>query len=147
MEGMEILGATGAGAAVGGALTWISSMRKESHERQMAIIDKMRETAKDADESADKACARDQSQVGQRVRQLIIMALIFSFVVAPFIFAWTSIPIAVERTESGGGFLWGLIPEYTRQAIEYAGGFYIPSEFKVAFMSIVGFYFGRSAAR
>ena len=45
MEGMEILGATGAGAAVGGALTWISSMRKESHERQMAMIDKMRETA------------------------------------------------------------------------------------------------------
>ena len=57
MEGMEILGATGAGAAVGGALTWISSMRKESHERQMAMIDKMRETAKDADESADKAAA------------------------------------------------------------------------------------------
>ncbi len=139
MEGMEILGATGAGAAVGGALTWISSMRKESHERQMAIIDKMRETAKDA--------ARDRSQVGQRVRQLIIMALIFSFVVAPFIFAWTSIPVAVERTESCGGFLWGLVPEYTRQAIEYARGFYIPSEFKVAFMSIVGFYFGRSAAR
>lgn len=139
MEGMEILGATGAGAAVGGALTWISSMRKESHERQMAMIDKMRETAKDA--------ARDRSQVGQRVRQLIIMALIFSFVVAPFIFAWTSIPVAVERTESCGGFLWGLVPEYTRQAIEYARGFYIPSEFKVAFMSIVGFYFGRSAAR
>lgn len=147
MEGMEILGATGAGAAVGGALTWISSMRKESHERQMAIIDKMRETAKDADESADKAAARDRSQVGQRVRQLIIMALIFSFVVAPFIFAWTSIPVAVERTESCGGFLWGLVPEYTRQAIEYARGFYISSEFKVAFMSIVGFYFGRSAAR
>ncbi len=147
MEGMEILGATGAGAAVGGALTWISSMRKESHERQMAIIDKMRDTAKDADDSADKAAARDQSEAGRRVRQLIIMALIFSFVVAPFIFAWTPIPVAVERTQTHGGFLWGLIPEYTRQAVEYARGFYIPSEFRVAFMSIVGFYFGRSAAR
>lgn len=64
MEGMEILGATGAGAAVGGALTWISSMRKESHERQMAMIDKMRETAKDADESADKAARATSRRSG-----------------------------------------------------------------------------------
>lgn len=147
MEGLEILGATGAGAMVGGVLTWITSMRKESHERQLAIIDKMRETAKDADISANLAATRDNTQVGQRVRQFIITALIFSFVVAPFIFAWTPIPIAVERTESCGGYFWGLIPEYTRQVVEYAKGFYIPAEFKVAFMSIVGFYFGRSAAR
>ena len=85
--------------------------------------------------------------MGQRVRQFIIAALIFSFVVAPFVFAWTTIPIAVERTETVGGYFWGIIPEYTRQVIEYAKGFYIPAEFKVAFMAIVGFYFGRSAAK
>ncbi len=147
MEGMEILGATGAGAIVGGVLTWITALRKESHERQMAIIDKMREVAADADASADKAASRDCSCVGQRVRQFIIAALIFSFVIAPFIFAWTQIPIAVERSETAGGYLWGIVPEYTRQVIDYAAGFYIPAEFKVAFMSIVGFYFGRSAAR
>ena len=147
MQSMEILGATGAGALVGGALTWITSMRKESHERQLALIDKLRDVARDADDSADKASARDCSCVGQRVRQFIIAALIFSFVVAPFIFAWTNIPIAVERTEEWGGYLWGIVPEYTRQVIDYAAGFYIPAEFKVAFMAIVGFYFGRSAAR
>lgn len=147
MQSMEILGATGAGALAGGALTWITSMRKESHERQLALIDKLRDVAADADASADKAAARDFSCVGQRVRQFIIAALIFSFVVAPFVFAWTTIPIAVERTETVGGYFWGIIPEYTRQVIEYAKGFYIPAEFKVAFMAIVGFYFGRSAAK
>ncbi len=147
MDGLEILGATGAGAVVGGVLTWITALRKESHERQLAVIDKLRDTARDADDSADKAAARDCSCVGQRVRQFIIAALIFSFVVAPFIFAWTNIPIAVERTEEWGGYLWGIVPEYTRQVIDYAAGFYIPAEFKVAFMAIVGFYFGRSAAR
>lgn len=147
MDGLEILGATGAGAVVGGILTWITALRKESHERQIAIIDKLRDVALDADDSADKAAARDCSCVGQRVRQFIIAALIFSFVVAPFIFAWTNIPIAVERTEAWGGYLWGIVPEYTRQVIDYATGFYIPAEFKVAFMAIVGFYFGRSAAR
>ena len=147
MEGLEILGATGAGAIVGGVLTWITALRKESHERQLAVIDKLREAAKDADDSADRAFARDNSCIGQRVRQFIIAALIFSFVVAPFVFEWTNIPIAVERTEESGGYFWGLVPEYTRQVIDYAAGFYIPAEFKVAFMSIVGFYFGRSAAR
>lgn len=147
MDGLEILGATGAGAVVGGVLTWITALRKESHERQLAVIDKLRDAARDADGSADKAAARDCSCVGQRVRQFIIAALIFSFVVAPFIFAWTNIPIAVERTEEWGGYLWGIVPEYTRQVIDYAAGFYIPAEFKVAFMAIVGFYFGRSAAR
>ena len=147
MEGLEILGATGAGAVVGGVLTWITALRKESHERQLDVIDKLRDAARDADDSADKAAARDCSCVGQRVRQFIIAALIFSFVVAPFIFAWTNIPIAVERTEEWGGYLWGIVPEYTRQVIDYAAGFYIPAEFKVAFMAIVGFYFGRSAAR
>ncbi len=147
MDGLEILGATGAGAVVGGVLTWITALRKESHERQLAVIDKLRDVARDADDSADKAVARDCSCVGQRVRQFIIAALIFSFVVAPFIFAWTNIPIAVERTEEWGGYLWGIVPEYTRQVIDYAAGFYIPAEFKVAFMAIVGFYFGRSAAR
>ncbi|MDY5583616.1 MAG: hypothetical protein SPF41_06695 [Candidatus Merdousia sp.] len=147
MDGLEILGATGAGAVVGGVLTWITALRKESHERQLAVIDKLRDVARDADDSADKAAARDCSCVGQRVRQFIIAALIFSFVVAPFIFAWTNIPIAVERTEEWGGYLWGIVPEYTRQVIDYAAGFYIPAEFKVAFMAIVGFYFGRSAAR
>ena len=146
MDGLEILGATGAGAVVGGVLTWITALRKESHERQLAVIDKLRDVARDADDSADKAAARDCSCVGQRVRQFIIAALIFSFVVAPFIFAWTNIPIAVERTEEWGGYLWGIVPEYTRQVIDYAAGFYIPAEFKVAFMAIVGFYFGRSAA-
>ena len=147
MDGLEILGATGAGAVVGGVLTWITALRKESHERQLAVIDKLRDAARDADDSADKAAARDCSCVGQRVRQFIIAALIVSFVVAPFIFAWTHIPIAVERTEEWGGYLWGIVPEYTRQVIDYAAGFYIPAEFKVAFMAIVGFYFGRSAAR
>lgn len=147
MDGLEILGATGAGAVVGGVLTWITALRKESHERQLAVIDKLRDAARDADDSADKAAARDCSCVGQRVRQFIIAALIFSFVVAQFIFAWTNIPIAVERTEEWGGYLWGIVPEYTRQVIDYAAGFYIPAEFKVAFMAIVGFYFGRSAAR
>lgn len=150
MDGLELLGSTGAGAIIGGVLTWISAARKESHERQLALIDKAREVAKDADDSADKAALRDNStvaSVGSRVRQFIVIALVFSFCIAPFIFAWFAIPIAVERQEMSGGWLWGLIPEYTRQVIDYAKGFYIPSEFKAAFMAIVGFYFGRSAAR
>ena len=52
MDGLEILGATGAGAVVGGVLTWITALRKESHERQLAVIDKLRDVARDADDSA-----------------------------------------------------------------------------------------------
>lgn len=145
---LEMLASTGGGAILGGILTWISSARKESHERQMAVIDKMREVAKDADDSSDKAMLRDSSEGGQRIRRFIVVALVFSFCIAPFIFAFfPDIPIAVERAETCGGWLWGFVPEYSRQAMEYARGFYIPSEFKAAFMAIVGFYFGRNAAK
>lgn len=148
MESLSILTSTAGGAILGGILTWVSSARKESHERQIAIIDKMREISKDADDSADKAMVRDTSESGARIRRFIVVALVFSFCIAPFVFAFfPDIPIAVERSENYGGWLWGLIPECTRQVVEYAKGFYIPSEFKGAFMAIIGFYFGRSAAK
>ena len=74
MQSMEILGATGAGALVGGALTWITSMRKESHERQLALIDKLRDVAADADASADKAAARDWDACAEYVHMLLTKA-------------------------------------------------------------------------
>ena len=148
MEGLDsVLGATGAGALVGGILTWISQARKESHERQLALIEEARKNVESADASADKAASRDNTNSGTRIRQFIIVSLIFSFIVAPFILCWFKVPMAVEYSKQTGGYLWGLIPEVTRYAIEYVNGFYIPAEFKTAFMAIIGFYFGRSAAK
>ena len=148
MEGLDsVLGATGAGALVGGVLTWISQARKESHERQIALIEEHRKTAEAADASADKAAARTNNASGTVVRQLIIISLIFSFIIAPFALCWFNVPMAVEYQEQKGGYFWGLIPEYTKYAVEYVKGFYIPAEFKTAFMAIIGFYFGRSAAK
>lgn len=148
MEGLDsVLGATGAGALVGGILTWISQARKESHERQLALIEESRKNVDNADASADRAAARDTSASGTRIRQFIILSLIFSFIVAPFILCWFKVPMAVEYTEKAGGYLWGLIPEYSNYIVEYINGFYIPAEFKTAFMAIIGFYFGRSAAK
>lgn len=148
MEGLDsVLGATGAGALVGGVLTWISQARKESHERQLALIEEHRKNIESSDSSADKAAARVNNAAGTRVRQLIIISLIFSFIIAPFVLCWFNVPMAVEYTEEKGGWFWGLIPEYSRYAVEYIKGFYIPAEFKTAFMAIIGFYFGRSAAK
>lgn len=147
MEGLDVLSSTGGGAILGAIFSYISSARKEAHQERMELLSAKINANKEADTSADKAMQRDLSQVGQRIRQFIVVALVFSFCLAPFVFAWTSIPIAVERTETFGGYFWGIIPEYTRDVIEYAKGFYIPSEFKTAFMAIIGFYFGRSATR
>lgn len=148
MEGLDsVLGATGIGAVLGGILTWISQARKESHERQLALIEEARKNVESADASADRAAARDTTKVGSAIRQFIIISLVFSFVFAPFILCWFNVPMAVEYTETKGGYLWGLIPEYTKYFVEYVKGFYIPAEFKTAFMAIVGFYFGRSACK
>lgn len=148
MEGLELLGGTGAGAIAGYVFSAISQARKQAHEEKLALIDSALKVAAEADKSANEAAKRDNSAVGSRVRQFIIVSLVFSFVIAPFILCFFGdIPVAVEREQTYGGYFWGIIPEYSRQIVEYVKGFYIPAEFKTAFMAIVGFYFGRSAAK
>lgn len=148
MEGLELLSGTGAGAIIGYVFSAISQARKQAHEEKLALIDTALKVASAADKSADAAAKRDSTNVGSRVRQFIIVSLVFSFVIAPFILCFFGdIPVAVEREQTYGGYFWGIIPEYSRQVVEYVKGFYIPAEFKTAFMAIVGFYFGRSATK
>ena len=154
MEGIDLVSSVGGGAVAGAVLTlvgkgfdFIKTANERSFSMAMAAIDKKIEANKAADESADAAVKRVPIDAGKWVRRLIIGAMVFSFCVATFIFAWTNIPVAVERTQSAGGWLWGLIPYTTETVVEYVKGFYIPSEFRACFMAIVGFYFGRSAVK
>lgn len=115
--------------------------RKEQFDRMMKAIDK-------SDASRDKAASRD-SEVGKHVRRFIVVMVMFSIVVSPFIMAFLGIPTFVEVPFIQHGWLDGLTgaPGETRTAFVEIMGNLITAETKQAMLAITGFYFGSSAAK
>lgn len=132
---------------MGGALTGfifriIAAKAEESKlrfERMMKAIDK-------ADESADKASKRD-GDMGKMVRQFIVVSVIFSIVISPFVMAILGIPTYLEVDYTNGSKLFGLLgSEATNKAFVEISGNLITSEIRQCLIAITGFYFGSAAA-
>lgn len=91
------------------------------------------------DDSADRAAARTG---GVWVRRVIAVAILFAVIVAPFIFAFSNIPVALEG-ERGGvfGFLFG---NGNYKQIE---GFVLLPEVRQGMLALLSFYFGSSVIK
>ena len=111
---------------------------KVRFERMMKAIDK-------ADESADKASKRD-GDVGKMVRQFIVVSVIFSIVISPFVMAFMGIPTYLEVDFQSGGGWFGFSDSHTQKAFVEISGNLITSEIRQCLIAITGFYFGSAAA-
>jgi len=108
-------------------------------ERMMKVIDK-------SDQSADKASKRD-GDVGKMVRQFIVISVIFSIVISPFVMAILGIPTYMEVDYDNGGSILGLIgQDKSAKAFVEISGNLITSEIRQCLIAITGFYFGSAAA-
>ena len=107
-------------------------------ERMMAAIDKK-------DESADKASKRD-GDVGKMVRQFIVVSVIFSIVISPFVMALVGIPTYLEVDFQNGGGWFGFADAKTQKAFVEISGNLITTEIRQCLIAITGFYFGSAAA-
>ena len=107
-------------------------------ERMMAAIDKK-------DQSADKAAKRD-GDVGKIVRQFIVVSVIFSIVISPFVMAFMGIPTYLEVDFQDGGGWFGFADVKTKKAFVEISGNLITTEIRQCLIAITGFYFGSAAA-
>jgi hypothetical protein len=132
---------------VGGAATgFIFRYMAQKAQDQKEIFERLIAANKQTTENQDKAAQRVPIDLGKGIRQLIVLAILFATLLAPFILPFFGLPTFVEvdaRTPEG---LFGLIPETTRKYFVEVNGFIYASETRQILVSIVGFYFGTAAA-
>ena len=95
--------------------------------------------------SAD-AAAKRVGVFGRMTRRTIGFWVTFSFVALLLLAPYLNIPTVLESTRETAGFL-GLFGGGTKTVYTEVQGFFLAPEYRVAFLSIVSFYFGQAAAK
>lgn len=130
----------------GGALTgFIFRIIALKAEESKARFDRLMKSIDKMDESASKASQRD-GDFGKVIRRFIVIAVIFSIVISPFVMALLGIPTYLEVSYQDGGSLFGLLAEKTRTSFVEISGNLITSEVRQCLIAITGFYFGSASA-
>ena len=132
---------------VGGAATgFIFRYMAQKAQDQKEIFERLIAANKQTTENQDKAAQRVPIDLGKGIRQLIVLAILFATLLAPFILPFFGLPTFVEVDAHTPEGLFGLIPETTRKYFVEVNGFIYASETRQILVSIVGFYFGTAAA-
>jgi len=132
---------------VGGAATgFLFRYMAQKSQDQKEIFERLIAANKQTTENQDKAAQRVPMDVGRGIRQLIVLAVLFATLLAPFILPFFGLPTFVEVDATTPEGLFGLIPQSTRKYFVEINGFLFASETRQILVSIVGFYFGSAAA-
>ena len=119
----------------GGVSGFVMKLIAAQSQHQAALFERMIQSQLTADDSADRAAARNG---GVWVRRGLVAITFFAIVVAPFIVAFTDIGVSMARETNG--FL-GLFKGVKWDTVQ---GFVILPEVRQTAIAIVGFYFGSS---
>jgi hypothetical protein len=132
---------------VGGAATgFLFRYMAQKSQDQKEIFERLIAANKQTTENQDKAAQRVPLDVGKGIRQIIVLAVLFATLLAPFILPFFGLPTFVEVDATTPEGLFGLIPESSRKYFVEINGFLFASETRQILVSIVGFYFGSAAA-
>jgi hypothetical protein len=132
---------------VGGAATgFLFRYMAQKSQDQKEIFERLIAANKQTTENQDKAAQRVPLDMGRGIRQLIVLAVLFATMLAPFILPFFGLPTFVEVDATTPEGLFGLIPQSTRKYFVEINGFLFASETRQILVSIVGFYFGSAAA-
>lgn len=130
------------GGAITGFIFRIIALKTEESknrfDRLMTAIDK-------GDKSADLAEKRD-GDFGKVIRRFIVVSVIFSIVISPFVMALLGIPTYLEVGYQDGGGFFGFVADKTKTAFVEISGNLITTEIRQCLIAITGFYFGSAAA-
>lgn len=138
---MELLSLIG-GGITGFLFRYLAEKRQseaDNFSRLIAILDKNKETQ-------DAAASRVPIDVGKITRRIIVICILFSSVLAPFVAPLFGMQTFIETNENNPESLFGIIPEYTRKVFVQLHGFVYTQEMKQTLLAIVGFYFGSASA-
>jgi len=133
-------------SAVGGFIMKSKSVESERRYKLAEIREKAYASSISLQiESADAAAAR-VGDFGKVTRRTIGLWIVFSFVGILALAAYLNVPTVVESTKESNGFL-GLIGGGSKKVYTEVTGFFLAPEYRVAFLSIVSFYFGQAAGK
>jgi hypothetical protein len=138
---IELLSMIG-GSTLGFIFRYLAEKRQDEKELFERALEANRQTTS----NQDQASKRVPIDVGKGVRQLIVLTVLFGSIAAPFILPFFGVPTFVEVDAKNPEAFFGIIPETTRKFFVEVNGFLYSSENRQILLSIVGFYFGTSAA-
>jgi hypothetical protein len=121
-------------------------MAQRAADRQ-AQFEMFIKTIQEKDVSADKAAARSNDAAGQWARRLIVIAILFGVILAPFIMTLIGKPVSVEVQTPVKEHLFGLFSTGGKTVYYELQSYLLIPEVRQALMAIVGFYFGQGAAK
>ena len=137
----ELLSLIG-GSAAGFIFRHMAEKRQAEQENFKRIL----ELNTAAEKSRDAATKRVPIDAGKAVRQIIVLAILFGTIIAPFVLPFFGIPTVVEVVQTNPEFLFGLIPESKETIFQSVTGYLFTQENRQILLSIVGFYFGSATA-
>lgn len=133
---------------IGGALSgFIFKMMAQNAADRQAQFTMMLQSIKAQDDSADAAAKRvPNDKAGNWIRRVIVLAILFGVILAPFILTLINKSTIVEVSSPThslfGIFTWGGKTRF----FELKGYLLVP-EIRSALLIILGFYFGQSTAK
>jgi hypothetical protein len=132
-----------AGGIAGFVFKFIAERAKERAE-----LFKMAVQTHEMEESAHNAAVeRVPLEAGKWVRRLIVVSILFGVILAPFILALLDQPLYVQIEQEKIKWLFGLFGGGKEVFFVRIDGFLMIPEVRQILTSIVGFYFGTSAAK
>lgn len=141
MFNVELLSLIG-GGFVGFLFRFLAEKReteKENFQKVLSMIDKSKEVA-------DAAAERVPLDIGRVTRRIIVICVLFSSILAPFIAPLFGLSTYIETNQNNPQVLFGLIPEVSKKVFVELQGFVYTQEMKQTLMAIIGFYFGSASA-
>lgn len=132
--------------AIGGASGFLFKMIAQAQADKNAMFERLIKSTQESDNSADKATKRDDSVVGHYTRRVIVLIVLFSAFIVPFLTGLLDISAVVQTVSVERSWLGGLIQTGGKSQFYQINGYLISPTLLSCALAIVSFYFGRSAA-
>ena len=132
---------------IGGSITGFIFRYLAERAKERADFYKMAIGMKKAqDDSADRAVKRGPVDVGKWVRRVIVVAVLFGVVLAPFLLSLLGHSTIVQVDTENPTYLFGLFGGGSEISFVELPSYLLVPELINALSAIIGFYFGNAAA-
>ena len=132
---------------IGGSITGFIFRYLAERAKERADFYKMAIGMKKAqDDSADRAVKRVPVDVGKWVRRVIVVAVLFGVVLAPFLLSLLGHSTIVQVDTENPTYLFGLFGGGSEISFVELPSYLLVPELINALSAIIGFYFGNAAA-
>lgn len=134
---------------LGGALSgFIFKMMAQKLADEQARFEMFIKTIQAKDASNDAAVKRvPNDKAGNWIRRLIVIAILFGVILAPFVLALMDKPLTVEIETPVKQHLFGLFSTGGKTLFYELHSYLLIPELRSALLAILGFYFGNASAK